>query len=685
LITNSRLSLKYLNMPTFLMQAIAILSFLLAGAQIAWAIDTSLLFVGEDLSVLTIASRRAEPAEQAPAVAQVITKEDLERNGVRTLGEALSMLPGFYMSPREWGTQPYLRGVSNSILFLYDSVPLTSDNTKTINPMDEELSLGPIERIEVIRGPGSVLWGPDAFAGIVNIVPKQGRDLDGMELNLRGGTPNHEADFNINWGKNAGLWEAFLSISATRLKPIQNKYNVVRFEGDESGPVPPVERLGHSEVDDSKYLEAVLNFSWQDWLHISGRWSDAERNYVMGEPETDLNWAGKRESPFRFVRLEMERHMDHSDLRFNAYYNELDYKEKEIDLSWNSKSHVSFGEILYDRELWDTKGLFTVGASYRYNKITDAIVRKDSLSDYLKPGNTLFTPSIEEEDFNTSLCSIFGQVRHHWNHLDAWLGLRLDDHSQYNQTISHNMGISWFPEPSWYLKLLYGSAYRTPYNQEMVGRKDLDPEQIQNLSMNFTWHPSASFSFSSTIFWNEIRHHIQEEPYGGFSKPGFEDIYGGELDISWRLSHSLRFWSNATVLFQDGDDEEYKVLDYSIWTEGTNWTNYYSSWETPFDTGPKNLFNVGLLWTPLDRLDFSLYLQYADSMTSYYKQGELYYSTRPQWLLDATITARDVLFQNLDIQLALKNVFNKHYKVPGIYSLIEATPFEAYLGLKWHY
>ncbi|MBW2163061.1 MAG: TonB-dependent receptor plug domain-containing protein [Deltaproteobacteria bacterium] len=673
-------------MPTFLTQVIAILSFLLAGAQIAWAIDTSLLFVGEDLSVLTIASRRAEPIEQAPAVAQVITKEDLERNGVRTLGEALSMLPGFYMSSREWGTQPYLRGVSNSILFLYDSVPLTSDNTKTVNPLDEELSLGPIERIEVIRGPGSVLWGPGAFAGIVNIVPKQGRDVDGVELNLRGGTPDHEADFNINWGKNAGLWEAFLSISATRLKPKQDKYNIVKIKGDESGHVPPSERLGDSEVDDSKYVEAVLNFSWQDWLHISGRWSDTERNYVLlGEPETDLSWAGKRESPFRFVRLEIERPMDRSDLRLNAYYNELDYKEEEIDLSRNTKSHVSYGEILYDRELWDTNGLFTVGASYRYNRITDAIVKKDYLPDYVDPGSDFPPLPIHQEDFNTSLWSIFGQVRHHWNHIDAWLGLRLDDHSKYHQTISHNMGISWFPRPSWYLKLLYGTAYRIPYNQELVGRKDLDPEQIQNLSMNFTWHPCASFSFSSTAFWNEIRHHIQEDPGIGFSKPGSENIYGGELDISWQVSHSLRFWGNATLLSQNGDKEEYKIIDSFLKPDGTKEQIVTASWETPFDTGPENLFNVGLLWSPLDRLNFSARLQYADSIISYYKQGEISYSTTSQWLLDTTITVSDVLIQNLDIQLALKNVFNRHSKVSGTYSPIETDPFEAYLGLKWRY
>lgn len=685
MIINNHNFLKYLNMLRFLTQIIAILSFLLAGVQIARAaIDTSLLFVGEDLSVLTIASRRAEPIEQAPAVAQVITEEDLERNGVRTLGEALSMLPGFYMSSGEWGTQPYLRGVSNSILFLYDSVPLTSDNTKTVNPLDEELSLYPIERIEVIRGPGSVLWGPDAFSGIVNIVPKQGRDVDGVELNLLGGTPDHEADFNINWGRNAGLWEAFLSISATRLKPRQDKYNIVKIKGDESGPVPLSERMGYSEVDDSEYLEAILNFSWQDWLHISGRWSDTERSYVLlGEPGTDFSWAGKRESPFRFVRLEMERSMDRSDLRLNAYYNELDYEEEEIDLSWNTKSHVSYGEILYDRELWDTKGLLTVGASYRYNRITDAVVIKDYLPDYVD--NIYFTPHIEEEDFNTSLWSIFGQVRHHWNHLDAWLGLRLDDHSKYHQTISHNMGISWFPRPSWYLKLLYGTAYRTPYNQELIGLEDLDPEKIQNLSMNFTWHPSPSFSFSATAFWNEIRHHVGEEPYGGFSKPGSEDIYGTELDVSWQLSRSLRFWANATLMSQDGDDEAYKLYVTPLSTDGTREPIVIASWETPFDTGPENLFNVGLLWDPLDRLDFSVRLQYADSRTYYCKKGDWHDSTSPTWIFDTTVTARDVLLQNLDIQLALKNVFNRHYKVPGTYSLIEAAPFEAYLGLKWHY
>jgi len=141
--------------------------------------DTLLMFVGEDLDVLSIASRRQESAGQAPAVAHVITREEIRERGIRTLSHALEMEPGFYLAKKEWGTQPYLRGIPDSILFLYDTVPTGSDVSKSLHPLDHELSLASIKRIEILRGPGSVLWGPDAFAGIVNMVPMTGKDLEG--------------------------------------------------------------------------------------------------------------------------------------------------------------------------------------------------------------------------------------------------------------------------------------------------------------------------------------------------------------------------------------------------------------------------------------------------------------------------------------------------------------------------
>ena len=122
-------------------------------------------------------------------MANVITKEMMDQNGMFTLGQALEQMPGFYMAQKEWGTQPYLRGTPDSILFLYDTVPMQSDTSKSVHPLDEELSLAPVKRVEIIRGPGSVLWGADAFAGIVNIVPMTGKDLNGVETGVFYGDP----------------------------------------------------------------------------------------------------------------------------------------------------------------------------------------------------------------------------------------------------------------------------------------------------------------------------------------------------------------------------------------------------------------------------------------------------------------------------------------------------------------
>ena len=163
------------------------------------------MFVGEDLDVLSIASRRQESAWQAPAVAHVITREEMKERGIRTMSHALEMEPGFYMAKKEWGTQPYLRGIPDSVLFLYDTVPTGSDTSKSLHPLDHELSLAPIKRIEILRGPGSVLWGPDAFAGIVNLVPMTGKDLEGAETGILYGSPGNQTGFLCECGTRCGI------------------------------------------------------------------------------------------------------------------------------------------------------------------------------------------------------------------------------------------------------------------------------------------------------------------------------------------------------------------------------------------------------------------------------------------------------------------------------------------------
>ena len=83
---------------------IIIIILIIELTSVSYASDTSLLFVGEDISMLTIASRRAESPENAPAIAGVITSAEIEKKGYKTLAEILSDLPGFYISPDQSGS-----------------------------------------------------------------------------------------------------------------------------------------------------------------------------------------------------------------------------------------------------------------------------------------------------------------------------------------------------------------------------------------------------------------------------------------------------------------------------------------------------------------------------------------------------------------------------------------------------
>ena len=304
--------------------------------------DTLLMFVGEDLDVLSIASRRQESAWQAPAVAHAITREEMKERGIQTLSHALEMEPGFYMAKKEWGTQPYLRGIPNSVLFLYDTVPTGSDISKSLHPLDHELSLAPIKRIEILRGPGSVLWGPDAFAGIVNLVPMTGKDLEGAETGILYGTPGNQRAFYANAGHDAGLWDAFLSVSGRKGEENDTDYNIVRFWGDGKTAVAPEDRYGRKSPDDSRYLEVSGRFSYGDWLTLSGLFSDYEKNYAMSRPAGDLSWGESRSAPFGFIKIEAKKNLDRSStLRFTGSYSSLNPEYEIIDRTLEQKERMT--------------------------------------------------------------------------------------------------------------------------------------------------------------------------------------------------------------------------------------------------------------------------------------------------------------------------------------------------------
>ncbi|MGE0083286.1 MAG: TonB-dependent receptor plug domain-containing protein [Desulfococcaceae bacterium] len=653
--------------------------------------DTMLMFVGEKLDVLSIASRREESAWQAPAVAQVITKKEMREYGDNTVADVLKKVPGFYMAQKEWGTQPYLRGIPDSVLFLYDTVPLSSDLSKSFHPIDNDLSLAGVKRIEIIRGPGSVLWGPDAFAGIVNIVPMSGKDLSGVESEVMYGTPGDRRGFYLNMGYDIGRWDAFLSVSGQEGQLDDTLSNVVRFWGDGENAVDAEDRYGSEWPGNSRYIEASGRFSYENWLTVSARLADSRRAYAMIIEEDDLSWRETRDNPLAIIKVEAKKSIDHlSGIRMTGTYQQMKDEHQIIDQSFTQKESTVYGELIYDRSFLAGSGLFTGGISFREKQINDALIWNGYLPDYLKPENESLLPlPPDQSDYDTRLWSAFGQYSHRFGDMETWLGLRYDNHDSYKDKTSMSAGISWNPSEQWIVKLLYGTAYRTPFAKQLQENGTADPENIQSINLLAGWRPSDKWGAEICGFWSKIADHVMEDLYAGLSEPNEQEFTGLEIRGNYSPLETLDLSANLTLIHNRGPDETYYYNDYSEYPLGGGAEiPHYVKLNYPYGSGADTLFNFAGVWHPMDNLSLSAGLGYVSSgKLIYLRDADFSVSSGGSsvWLLDAASTVNDFLLPGMDLQVSAKNLTDENYETPGTYSAIEGEPLtvEIRLRKKW--
>ena len=655
----------------------------------AVAEDTMLMFVGERLEVLTIASRREESAWQAPAIAEVITREDIRVSGDGTLAQALDRTPGFYMAQKEWGVLPYLRGIPNGALVLYDTVPMVSDTSKSLNQLGHGTSLASVKRIEIIRGPGSVLWGPDAFAGIVNIVPLTGRDIDGVETGVTYGEPGSARGGYLNAGGRSGPWDGFLSLSGRWEDSEDDDINLVRFWGDGKTAYPFEDRLGDGDAGQARYLEGSGRIGYGDWLSISGRISESVTPYGITRAEDDLTWRESRRTPLSFVKLETKWDLDRSSaLRLMGSYTWLDPELEVIDRTLSQKERTTYAEAIYDRTLAAGSGQLTGGAAFREKRIEGAPYWSGSLPTFLGPDNSFNTlPIVTQADYGTRLWSVFGQYRHKLGAFDLWAGARFDEHKDYKSHLSYNLGVSWSPDDQWIVKLLHGTAYRTPYAQQLLQAEEPEPENIRSYNAQLLWKPSDRVEISTTGFFSEIDDHIVEDPYAGteFSLPNTQRLYGFEIQGILKPIEDVEISANWTYLENEGPNERYHYNDYDYISEDGTLIPHFVEREYPYSAGPDHLFHLNGRWNPSQKISLFAGLSYGSEqrMTEIQGGGSRWLSETVD--LNLSVLIRDWLIRSSEIRFSGRNLMGRDDSAPGRYTEIDEAPtsLEVQCSYKW--
>ena len=184
-------------------------------------------------NLTTSVSKKAEKIELAPATIQVITEEDIKRRGYQDITQIFYDLPGFDVS-RTFGTSyatVYQRGYRTSalterMLFMIDGV---DDNELWTNAvyLSRQFPISNIKRIEIIYGPASTIYGPNAFTGVVNIVTKspsdvfKNKDISGKRLvnvngmATKGALNTNMAEINGSLGSNGVFAQATARVYTT--------------------------------------------------------------------------------------------------------------------------------------------------------------------------------------------------------------------------------------------------------------------------------------------------------------------------------------------------------------------------------------------------------------------------------------------------------------------------------------
>lgn len=165
-------------------------------------------------NVVTSAAKSVTTVQEAPAIITIITAEDIRRRGYKWLNEALSIVPGWIETAAIGGQLQHMlaRGTQQSVLLLHDGISLFDHAYNTIN-MQRTLPLENIKRIEVVTGPGGVLWGANSFLGIVNIISKDADDVNGFEVSAGyGDGPGNRQHFKAYGLFGKSFWKGRLKI-----------------------------------------------------------------------------------------------------------------------------------------------------------------------------------------------------------------------------------------------------------------------------------------------------------------------------------------------------------------------------------------------------------------------------------------------------------------------------------------
>ena len=621
-----------------------------AAAKTADPTDLPLELIGQiPVESVSTASRFTQKTTEAPASVSVITADDFKQLSYRTLAEALRGVRGLYVTDDRSYSYLGVRGFNrpgdynSRVLVLVDGHRMNENVFESAYVGREFiLDVDLIDRVEVVRGPSSSLYGSSAFFGVINVITKKAADVATAEASFEVGSfDTYEGRFSA--GGLIPSSDVSVLVSGSYYDSMGQKHLYFpEFDAPDSNQG----YADHADGETAGNLLAKIN--WKE-LTLSAAYVSRQKyipTATWGVLFDDSRYNAVDEHGYVDLKYE-HAFNEETELTARAYFDDVRYT---ADYPYFPPTKMQSG-FNHDRALGQMigfEGLLT--HHWKIHTLTFGTEVRDHLRQDVSNYN-LDPPhddDIDEQHHGYDLGVYAQDELSLRSNVKLNAGVRYDYYDTFGGTVNPRVGLIYNPWTPTTFKLLYGTAFRAPNVYELYfplgslpPNSQLDPEKIRTYEAVWEQSLLPSLRLSVSGYYYHIDDLITLDPYTlVFENSEQVEAKGLETELEWMHASGARV--RASYALQHAEDA------------GTG---------VGLINSPQHLAKLDTrvpLWR--DRLFAGFELQYTSEVTTW--AGSATPVADDFWLASFTLFSQRIV-KGLEVSASIHNLFDARYAYPG--------------------
>ncbi|MYM67196.1 TonB-dependent receptor [Pseudoduganella sp. FT55W] len=538
---------------------------------------------------VSIATGNLQALRRAPAVASVVTAADIAAMGATDLDQILESVAGIHVNrtPNSYSPLYVVRGIVSpytpQILMLQNGVPITTAYVGNKGNIWGNFPVEHIARIEIIRGPGSALYGADALSGVINIITKGANETAGTEIGARAGSFSTYDGWVQHGGKMGDVdVAAYLRVGSTdgfhrTIEADAQTRNDALFKTDAS--------LAPGQLNTQfKSIDANLDLVYNQWRARFGY----KKRYDMGTGAgiaSALDPVGRQQGERITGSLSWAEPQVTQDLGLGAnlstqfYSQEMPTLYRLLPPGLVLPTGAFPNGMIAAPETWERAVRLSAYADYGglpghhlrlgvgHDDINLYRTREYRNFNYTANGTPIPLPSVVETTYTTPFLRPqrrridYVYLQDEWNFAADWnltTGVRHDQYSDFGGTTNPRMALVWDASFDLTAKLLYGRAFRAPAfaesygitNPVALGNPNLKPERNATTELSFAWQARTDATVNLTFYHYDMKNIIRTVPNAlagtgaTYANAGNQKGHGIELESSWVVTRDVHLSGN---------------------------------------------------------------------------------------------------------------------------------------------